>query len=107
MFKHFVGNVYIFGRRPEPQLPLIDIPIITHSEKASDSMLLHSNEDLSSENEERISYLINQDVLPIYVIKKHQNIAPDRLLNFASYLLENYRSFYSIMNWNNPYPNYN
>ncbi|MCG3658054.1 DEAD/DEAH box helicase [Aliarcobacter butzleri] len=107
MFKYFVGNVYIFGERPQPQLPFIDIPIITHSENASESMLLHVSDELSEENEERISYLKNQYVLPIYLIKKHQNILPERLINFALDLTSNADSYHNRMIWNTPYPNYN
>lgn len=106
MFKYFVGNVYVFGERPQPQLPFIDIPIITHSENASESMLLHVSDELSEENEERISYLKNQYVLPIYLIKKHQNILPERLINFALDLTNNVDNYHNRMIWNTPYPNY-
>lgn len=106
MFKYFVGNVYVFGERPQSQLPFIDIPIITHSENASESMLLHAIDELSEENEERISYLKNEYVLPVYLIKKHQNISPERLINFASDLMNNIDIYHDKMIWNTPYPNY-
>ncbi len=107
MFKYFVGNVFIFGKKPEAKLPLIDIPIVTQSKNASESMLLQISDDLNTEGREKVSKYINQEILPIYIIKNHQSIPPERLLNFAENLITNHRSWYGNMNWHGIYPNYN
>lgn len=106
MLKHFVGNVFIFGTRPDPKLPLIDIPIVTQSSNASESMLLQISDDLNESGKEKISKYINQDILPIYIIKNHQSIPPERLLSFAEKLIENYKIWNSRMYWNSKYPTY-
>ncbi|MEK5760589.1 helicase, partial [Acinetobacter variabilis] len=46
MFEHYVGNVYIFGRKPQAELPYIDVPIVTQSENISDSLLLHLGDEV-------------------------------------------------------------
>jgi hypothetical protein len=104
MFEHFVGDVYILGRRPENELPLIDIPIVTQSDKASDSMLLQIFDELDESKKEKISRYMTQDVLPLSILKKHQGISPDKLLLFANDLLENCGGWNPRMTWSGAYP---
>ena len=104
MFKYFVGNVFIFGQRPEPQLPFIDIPIMTQSEYISDSMLLQISDELTDENKTKISHLLEQKILPIYLLKKHQNIPPEKLLDFANALIQYHNEWYRNMRWEGIYP---
>ncbi|HFI1949356.1 TPA: DEAD/DEAH box helicase [Yersinia enterocolitica] len=88
MFEHFVGKIHIIGNRPNQQLPLIDIPIITQSDNASDSMLLQIQSDLSETSLSKIFKYTHQQILPIEVINKHQGVPPERLLTFAEALME-------------------
>lgn len=104
MFKYFVGNVFVFGQRPEPQLPFIDIPIMTQSQHVSDSMLLQISDELTDENKNKISHLLEQNTLPLYILKKHQNISPVKLLDFANALNTNHSSWYRNMRWEGIYP---
>ena len=104
MFKYFVGNVFIFGQRPEPQLPFIDIPIMTQSEYISNSMLLQISDELTDENKTKISHLLEQSILPIYILKKHQGIPPERLLEFANALIQHHTAWYRNMRWEGIYP---
>jgi len=106
MLKHFVGNVFIFGSKPDPQLPLVDIPIVTQSNNASESMLLQISDELNENGQEKVAKYINQEILPIYIIKNHQSISPQKLLSFASTLIENHRSWHRNMTWNSIYPTY-
>ncbi|ELV8773783.1 DEAD/DEAH box helicase, partial [Vibrio harveyi] len=61
MFEHFVGNVYIFGDKPQVELPFIDVPVVTQSENASESLLLHLGEDVHEENKNRVKKFYDQN----------------------------------------------
>ncbi|MFM0939071.1 DEAD/DEAH box helicase [Yersinia enterocolitica] len=104
MFEHFVGKIHIIGSRPKQQLPLIDIPIITLSEKASDSMLLQIQNDLSETNLTRIFKYTHQQILPIELINKHQGVSPEKLLTFADALMEQCGKWHNVMAWDSLYP---
>lgn len=104
MFKHFVGKIHIIGSKPNKQLPLIDIPIITQSDNASDSMLLQIKNDLTDVNLAKIYKYTHQQILPVELINKHQGISPDRLLAFAEALMDNCGSWNKKMVWDSLYP---
>lgn len=104
MFKHFVGRIHVIGAKPNKQLPLIDIPIITQSDNASDSMLLQIKNDLSEINLTRIYKYTHQQILPIELINKHQGISPEKLLTFAEALMDNCGKWNRNMVWDSLYP---
>jgi hypothetical protein len=104
MFEHFVGNVHVLGTRPESELPLVDIPVVTQSDNASDSMLLQISDEVAEGNKEKISRYMTQEVLPLAILKKHQGIPPDRMLQFANDLIENCGAWNSRMTWSGAYP---
>ncbi|WP_344351067.1 helicase-related protein, partial [Catellatospora coxensis] len=45
MFKHFVGQIYLFHDEPRRELPNIDIPGVTQSDSAPGSLLVQIEED--------------------------------------------------------------
>ncbi|AZQ86341.1 DEAD/DEAH box helicase [Colwellia sp. Arc7-635] len=104
MFEHYVGNVYILGEKPQQDLPLIDIPIITQSEKASESMLLQISDELDDVGKKKISRYTDQKILPISLLNKHQGIPPDRLLAFAEVFTDKCGKWHRLMNWSSAYP---
>lgn len=104
MFEHFVGNVYIFGEKPQLTLPLIDIPIITQSEQASDSLLLHLGPDVNDENKSKIRKYYEQEILPVSLLLKHQGIDPNRLIKFAESLMQNCGAWNKKMVWDGIHP---
>ncbi|OBU31955.1 DEAD/DEAH box helicase [Photobacterium phosphoreum] len=105
MFEHFIGNVFIFGERPQIELPYIDIPVVTQSTNASESLLLHLGEDVKDENQNKVQKFYDQDILPIQLLLKHQGIDPNRLLRFAENLIENCGTWNSKMVWDGIHPN--
>ena len=107
MFEHFVGNVYILGGNPQVKLPLIDIPVITQSENASESLLLHLGSEASEENQKRVKQYYEQDVLPLSLILKHQGVSPKKLIIFAEELIKKCSLWNKSMIWNGIYPNAN
>ncbi|GKX62806.1 hypothetical protein SOASR032_13750 [Pragia fontium] len=104
MFEHFIGNVFIFGEKPQVELPNIDIPVVTQSENASESLLLHLGTDVSDENKKRVKKFYEQDVLPMTLLLKHQGIDPNKLINFAGKLIEKCNIWNKFMCWDSIYP---
>lgn len=105
MFEHFVGNVYILGEKPQSELPFIDMPIVTQSENASDSLLLHMGTEVSEPNKEKIRGYYEQETIPISLILKHQGIHPSKLIEFANALIDKCNTWNNLMRWDGIYPN--
>ncbi|HEX8592344.1 MAG TPA: DEAD/DEAH box helicase [Pseudomonas sp.] len=104
MFEHFVGNVYILGEKPQNELPFIDMPIVTQSENASDSLLLHMGAEVSEPNKEKIKGYYEQEAIPISLILKHQGIHPSKLIEFANALIDKCNAWNGLMRWDGIYP---
>ncbi|WP_205731259.1 hypothetical protein, partial [Acinetobacter baumannii] len=62
MFEHFIGNVYIFGSKPQVELPYIDVPVVTQSDNASDALLLHLGDEVTEDNKNRIKKFYDQKI---------------------------------------------
>lgn len=107
MFEHYVGNVFIFGEKPQIELPYIDIPVVTQSENASESLLLHLGQDVNDENKNRVRKFYEQDVLPMQILLKHQGIDPNKLISFAEKLIEKCNAWNPLMRWDSIYPTSN
>lgn len=107
MFEHFVGNVFIFGDKPQVELPFIDVPVITQSENASESLLLHLGAEVNEENEKRVKKYYDQDVLPMSLLLKHQGVNPNKLIVFAEELISKCGLWNRVMCWDSIYPNSN
>ena len=107
MFEHYVGNVYIFGDKPQEELPFVDIPIISQSENASDSMLLQISDELDDAGKNKIARYTNQTILPVSLLNKHQGIPPERLLDFAEVFIEKCGKWHRLMKWTEAYPTKN
>lgn len=105
MFEHFIGNVYIFGAKPQVELPYIDVPVITQSDNASDSLLLQLGDEIKEDNKNRIKKFHDQTILPISILLKHQGINPNVLIEIAEALIENRKLWNHLMCWDGIYPN--
>ncbi|MCH4244531.1 DEAD/DEAH box helicase [Acinetobacter gerneri] len=108
MFEHFVGNVYIFGSKPQVELPFIDMPIITQSENISDSLLLQLGDEVNNnENRERVKKYYEQEIIPLSILIKHQGIDPNKLMTFAQDLTSNIYTWNKFMSWDGMFPDQN
>ncbi|HDZ9289862.1 TPA: DEAD/DEAH box helicase [Vibrio cholerae] len=105
MFEHFVGNVFIFGERPQIELPYIDVPVITQSDNASESLLLHLGEEVNDENLNKVRKFYDQDVLPVQLLLKHQGVDPNKLIRFAEDLITKCGAWNKKMVWEGIHPN--
>ncbi|HCG5938572.1 TPA: DEAD/DEAH box helicase [Vibrio parahaemolyticus] len=106
MLQHFVGNVYVIGRKPIEELPNVDIPIITQSENATESMLLDVPEsNLTVDNLVKVSRYYQQELLPIELLRKHSGIEPEKLIELAKDIETNCGSWNPLMSWSSNKPN--
>lgn len=65
MFKHFVGKVYVFDDPPQQDLPVIDIPAFTQSDRAPESLLVQLPEETWTDaSRSRLEGVMTQNLLP-------------------------------------------
>lgn len=100
MFQHFVGHVYVLHPEPDPELPIVDIPSITQSEGAPESLLIHlEQKDLSDSSIEQLRYLHAQDYLPLEVIRMNNGVDPGSQVNLASEITANLQYYSQVLTW--------
>ncbi|WP_081619220.1 DEAD/DEAH box helicase [Thioalkalivibrio sp. ALE23] len=87
MFHHFIGNVYVFGKVPQEELPFVDFPLITQGEDVPNSLLMQIEEDdLKPRSRDRIAEYLEHDGLPVQIIKKNETLDPGKQVALAEYL---------------------
>lgn len=90
MFQHFIGHAYLFHEPPQEELPFVDIPAISQSKEAPDSLLVQmESSDLTKESRERIADILEQEELSLEVIRENHGIDPRKQIELARYLREN------------------
>ncbi|HHM4852241.1 TPA: DEAD/DEAH box helicase [Pseudomonas aeruginosa] len=89
MFRHFVGNVYVFDAPPVEELPFVDIPVLNPSLSTPSSLLIRIPPfDLPVELREKVSILVGQKYLPFNILTAHSGVEPECLIEAAKYLWE-------------------
>ena len=100
MFRHFVGNVYLFHPPPIETLPLIDVPAITQSDEASDALLVQlEDRDLHAQSKQRIEQYENQDLLSMETIRANVGIDPKAQLALAFAIRQSPESYAAQLVW--------
>lgn len=100
MFKHFVGHVYLFHPPPQESLPYIDVPSITQSDDASDSLLLQlDNRDLVETSAERIRTYQDQRVLSLETIRANEGVDPEAQLAVAETITQSPSHYAAMLGW--------
>jgi hypothetical protein len=106
MFKHFVGNVYLFDDPPHEELPFVDFPFFTQNETTPAALLVQMDEDdLTDESQNRMVHYADQDKLSLSVIKQNSSIDPDDQIALAEYIAANASSLWHEFAWNG-FPTY-
>jgi hypothetical protein len=106
MFRHFVGNVYLFHPPPVQALPFIDMPAVTQSEDASDALLLQlDDQDLHVDSKQRILQYENQKLLSIETMRLNAGIDPEAQLALASTIRQSPERYAALLGWKG-YPTY-
>jgi len=88
MFRHFIGHVYVFETPPQEDLPFVDMPVLNPTETTPSSLLIQLPAvDIPESLKDKVGKLINQDTLPIALLKQLSGVEPEFLLDTALYLL--------------------
>jgi len=88
MFRHFVGNIFVFDAPPQEELPFVDMPAINPGENTPSSLLISlSPENIPPFLMEKVEALVNQEILPVSLLRNNSSIEPEYLLETAKYLL--------------------
>lgn len=88
MLRHFIGHVYLFNDPPQEELPTLDIPAMSQSAGASNSLLIHFDDaDLTPPSRERIDHFRTQETLPMDILKGNSGVDPDKQIGLAEELL--------------------
>lgn len=98
MFKHFVGNVYMFHNPPQECFPEVDVPLFSQDlEKTSDDLLIQIDDhDLKIKSRERVSVYHKQQYLDIDILRQNSGIDPSSQVEFAQDLTDNFLKFRSL-----------
>lgn len=89
MFRHFVGNVFVFDTPPQEELPFVDMPAINPGESTPSSLLINlSPENVPAFLAGKVDNLLNQKYLPRDILIRNSGIEPEYLLDTAKYLFE-------------------
>jgi len=100
MFSHFVGDVYLFSDPPEAELPLVDFPIFTQTNEVPDELLINvKEEDLTEESRERIKEYVDQELIPVQVLRDNSYIGLDKQMRLAKELDTHAEKIHPIMSW--------
>lgn len=89
MFRHFVGRVVTYMKPPENSETIVDIPIESQSDLASDADLVQIDaEELSPESRSRLVEILTQQDLSIETIRKNRGFDPDLQISAARHMGE-------------------
>lgn len=106
MWEYFVGHVYVFHSDPQNMLPFIDVPALSQSDGAADSLLVQMEEDdLTQSSKDKLAKYRDQDVLDIEVIRANRALDPALQLRIAERIAGESQRFLQQLTWSGM-PNY-
>lgn len=107
MFKHFVGNVFLFHEPPVENLPEIDIPALTQSDAAPPTLLIQmDDDDLSPSSLSKVRRYKEAASISYSTLKQNAGIDPEQQIKFADILEGECMLLHSRMSWSG-YPTWN
>ncbi|MCG7406591.1 DEAD/DEAH box helicase [Paenibacillus sp. ACRRX] len=99
MKQYFVGNVFTFHEPPKKSTMHVDFPWFTQDTSTDEVLIQMEYEDLSAKSKTKIQYYLDQDVLPLEVIKKNNNLNVAGQISLANELLGNIDYFHKFLSW--------
>lgn len=106
MFKYFIGYVYIFHEPPETELPFVDIPAFSQSEKSPESLLIQiDDDDLTQKSQERLRKYTDQEIIGYDTLKQNIGIDLDTQLELAREISNSPEKYQPLLTWSQ-YPTY-
>lgn len=107
MFKHFVGQIYLFHDEPRRELPSIDIPGVTQSDSAPGSLLVQiEEEDWSEQTRDRLTPVLEDARLDVEVLREVKGVEPESIAQLANHLRTLPVSRLRQLQWSTSYPNW-
>lgn len=107
MLKHFVGKVFLFNEPPPFELPDIDMPGLSQSDAAPESLLLSIEEkDRTERTKERLREITEQTELSQEVLRLNQGVDPQGQIKLARDLRTASRASLRDMIWDTASPSY-
>lgn len=107
MFKHFVGQIYLFHDEPRRELPNIDIPGVTQSDSAPGSLLVQIEEDdWSEQTRERLTPVLEDAGLGMSVLRQVRGVEPESVAQLANHLRALPVARLRGLQWSTSYPNW-
>lgn len=101
MFEHFIGHVYLFAQPPEEELPFVDFPLFSQNERVPDSLIIQIDEgDLTEKARDRTEKWVDQNVLPISIIRQNATIDPSAQIALGKQLSDNAAMASRMLAWN-------
>lgn len=103
MFKHFIGNVYLFHNPPIEELPLIEFPIFTQNIDTPERLLLHMDDkDLNEESRGRLKNLLNKLEFSKDYFIENPNLEANQITSLRNKFNKEIGFYYKNLKWNVP-----
>jgi hypothetical protein len=104
MFRHFVGNVFVFNYDMQAELPFVDVPVLTQPLDAPESLLIHIDDrELSEHSLDKLRYLHSQQFIPMDLIRENSGVSPEGQVHAAEKIASNLNHYKPLLSWQN-YP---
>ncbi len=98
MFRHFSGDVYLFGSEPEDSLPTVDIPILSQGDDVPTSLLQQLDPaDLSDRSRERLEPLDEQHLLWSATLRSNTGLDVENQLQLARDIHDNASAYQPLL----------
>ena len=100
MRQYFVGHVFVFHADPQTELPFVDVPALSQSDGASDSLLVQMEEcDLTDQSKDKLGKYLQQSILDIGVIRANKALDPSLQLQIATRLAGESAAYLDMLVW--------
>lgn len=100
MFRNFVGTVVSFSDAPAVEETVVDFPVLSQSERATDTTLLQIDpRDLRDEARRRLDPIIKQHDLSLEVIRANRGLDPELQIEVARTVRSAGRKQQSLLQW--------
>jgi hypothetical protein len=87
MFKHFVGNAYLFHEPPNQELPFVDVPVLTQGEDTPTSLLMQIEEpDLTTRSRDRLEPYLHNPAISANTLRANAGVDLDAQVDVAERL---------------------
>lgn len=100
MRKHFVGEVFVFNRPPQEQLPTVDIPVYTQGPDTPPSLLIQLDDaEMTEQSRERMREVLSNPLLPIELLRSNRGMDPASQIRLAEDLIQNGARLRPLIRW--------